>query len=155
MQAYGFVSYALMANKEEAKGLQPILDKEELIRPQIEDYKVTIAAANACDKDVACWIGKLKDKDKIVVRKATTMLARYGRGNPEVVSALAQLLGDADLEVRNEALSAADFAAPTGSDVVVKRIDQLEAREAGRSIWNNFKREALPVRSRLINRAAT
>jgi hypothetical protein len=41
-----------------------------------------------------------------------------------------------------------------GSDVAVKRIDELETTEGGRSIWNNFKREALPARSRLKSRMA-
>ena len=154
VQMYGFVSYALLANKAEVKGLPAIIEKEELIRPQIEEYKVAIQAAEACDVDVPCWIGKLKDKDTIVIRKATTMLARYGRENADVIKGLAELLGHRDLEVRNEALSAADYAAPNGSAVLVKRIDELEAKETGRSIWNNFKREALPTRSRLINRAA-
>lgn len=154
VQMYGFVSYALLANKTEAKGLPAIIEKEELIRPQIEEYKIAIQAAEACDTDVACWLGKLKDKDKIVIRKATSMLARYGRGNEEAIKGLAELLGHSDLEVRNEALSAADFVAPKGSSVLVKRIDELEEKESGRSIWNNFKREALPVRSRLVNRSA-
>lgn len=155
VQMYGFVSYALLANKDEAKHLPPILEKEELIRPHLEEYKVAIQAAGECDKNVECWIGKLKDKDKVVIRKAANMLARYGRDNQAAIAGLAELLGHADLEVRNEALSAADYVASKGSEILVKRIDELEAAEAGRSIWNNFKREALPVRSRLVNRSAS
>ena len=47
-----------------------------------------------------------------------------------------------------------DAIAINGSDLAVKKIDELEAVEAGRSIWNNFKREALPTRSRLQTRGA-
>jgi HEAT repeat protein len=153
VQMYGFVSYALLANKAESKNLGPILEKEELIKPHIEEYRVTIAAAEECDKDVSCWIGKLKDKDKIILRKAASMLARYGRGNDEAIKALVELFEHSDLEVRNEALSAVDHIAVKGSEIAVAKISELEDKEAGRSIWNNFAREALPTRSRLQNRA--
>ncbi|MGD8860516.1 MAG: hypothetical protein PVI30_10940 [Myxococcales bacterium] len=153
VQMYGFVSYALLANKEEAKNLPPILEKEDLIRPQIEEYKVAIEAAKECDKDVSCWIGKLKSDDKIVLRKAATMLGRYARGNKEAIKALVELFEHRDLEVRNEALSAVDHIAVDGSKVAVDKINELEEKEAGRSIWTNFSREALPTRSRLQTRA--
>jgi hypothetical protein len=152
VQMYGWVSYALLATKDESKILQPIMEKEELIKPQLLDYQVTIKAAEQCDKSVECWLGKLKDKDKVVVRKATTMLARYGRGNDAAIKGLVELFGNGDLEVRNEALSAVDYIAVHGSDLAIKKIDDLEAAESGRSIWNNFSREALPTRSRLLTR---
>jgi hypothetical protein len=155
VQMYGWVSYALLANKEESKHLRPILEKEELIKPQLVEYEPAIKAAEECDKGIECWLGKLKDKDKVVIRKATTMLARYGRGNDAAIKGLVDLLGHSDLEVRNEALSALDHIAVNGSDLAVKKIDELEAVEGGRSIWNNFKREALPTRSRLTMRAAS
>jgi HEAT repeat protein len=154
VQMYGWVSYALLANKEESKILGPILEKEELIKPQLVDYQVAIKAAEQCDKNVECWLGKLKDKDKIVVRKAATMLARYGRGNEAAIKGLVELFGHSDLEVRNEALSAVDYIAVQGSDLAVKKIDELEASESGRSVWSNFSREALPTRSRLKTRSA-
>lgn len=155
VQMYGWVSYALMANKDESKILQPILDKEELIKPQLVEYQVVIKAAEECDKNVECWLGKLKDKDKIIVRKASTMLARYGRGNDAAIKGLVELFGHSDLEVRNEALSAVDFIAVSGSEVAVKKIDDLETAESGRSIWSNFSREALPTRSRLLTRTGS
>ncbi|MFI5306518.1 MAG: HEAT repeat domain-containing protein [Polyangiales bacterium] len=155
VQMYGWLSYALMANKDESVVLGPILEKEELIKPQLLDYQVALKAAEQCDKNVQCWLGKLKDKDKIVVRKATTMLARYARGNDAAIKGLIELFSHSDLEVRNEALSAVDFIAVKGSADAVNKIDALESVEAGRSIWNNFSREALPTRSRLLSRAAS
>jgi HEAT repeat protein len=155
VQMYAWVSYALLANKDEARHLRPILEKEELIKPQLVEYEPAIKAAEECDKSVECWLGKLKDKDKVVIRKATTMLARYGRGNEAAIKGLVELFGHSDLEVRNEALSSVDHMAVNGSEIAVKKIDDLEAAEAGRSIWNNFKREALPMRSRLMTRAAS
>ena len=155
VQMYGWLSYCLLANKSESKALQPILDKEELIRPQLEEYKAAIAAADQCDDKVECWVGKLKDSNKIVVRKAANMLARYGRGNDAAIQALVDQFANNDLEVRNEALAAVDYLAVKGSDLAVKRIDELEETEGGRSIWNNFKREALPARSRLKARTGS
>jgi HEAT repeat protein len=155
VQMYGWVSYALLANRSEAKQLGPILDREELIAGQLKDYRVTIKAAEQCDTAVPCWQDKLKDKDKVIVRKAANMLARYGRGNAAAVAALVPLLGHADLEVRNEALSALDAVALRGSPEAVKKIDELRTAEAGRSIWTNFSREALPTRSRLQLRAGS
>jgi HEAT repeat protein len=153
VQMYGWVSYALLANKAESKVLLPILEKEEIIRPQLEEYKVVVAASEQCDEKVECWVGKLKDKNKVIVRKAANMLARFGRGNDAAIPALVEQFGNSDLEVRNEALAAVDYLAVKGSPLAVKRIDELEETEGGRSIWNNFKREALPARSRLKARA--
>jgi HEAT repeat protein len=153
VQMYGFASYALLANAGEAKNLGPILDREELIRDQLKDYRVAMKVAAECDRLLPCWAGKLKDKDKIVVRKSANMLARYGRGDEAAINALVELLGHSDLEVRNEALSAIDAMAIKGSDAAVKKIDALQATESGRSIWSNFSREALPTRSRLQLRA--
>ena len=76
-------------------------------------------------------------------------------GNEAAIKGLVELFGHSDLEVRNEALSAVDAIAVNGSEIAVKKINDLEAAEAGRSIWNNFKREALPTRSRLQTRAAS
>jgi HEAT repeat protein len=83
------------------------------------------------------------------------MLARYARGQDKAVAALLELFGHRDLEVRVEALNAVDYIANEGSEAAVKRIDELEAQEGGRSIWNNFKREALPTRSRLVTRGTS
>lgn len=152
IQMYGFVSYAMLADKAEAKKLPAIIEKEELIRPQLKEYEPAIKAAEECDRDIKCWEGKLQDKDTIVARKAANMLARLARGNDEATSKVVELFGHEDLEVRNEALYAVDYMAVKGSKAAVDKIDQLEAAEGGRSIWNNFKREALPGRARIAAR---
>ena len=151
---YAFQSYALLANKNEMAALKAIFDKDALFKEQVSDHVPLFAAANACDEAVDCWTGKLKDNDKVVLRKAASMLARFGRGNDKAVHALVQLFSHRDLEVRNEALSAVDAMAVKGSKEAVDKIDELETAEGGRSIWNNFKREALPTRSRLQLRSA-
>ena len=37
---------------------------------------------------MSCYIGKLEDDNPLVVRKAAYMIARYGRGNAEAITAL-------------------------------------------------------------------
>jgi HEAT repeat protein len=146
---YAFQSYALLANKAEMVQAKALFDKDQLLKEQLTDHVPLFAVTNECDANVECWIGKLKDQDKVVLRKAASMLARYGRGNDKAIHALVQLFSHRDLEVRNEALSAVDAIAVKGSKEAIDKIDELEAAEGGRSIWNNFKREALPERSRL------
>jgi HEAT repeat protein len=152
---YAFQSYALLANKAEMAQAKALFDKDALFKEQLSDHLPLFAAANACDASVDCWTSKLKDNDKVVLRKASSTLARFGRGNDKAIHALVALFAHRDLEVRNEALSAVDSMAEKGSKEAVDKIDELEAVEGGRSIWNNFKREALPTRSRLQLRAAS
>jgi len=152
---YAFQSYALLANKNEMTALKALFDKEPLFKKNLEDHAPLFPAAASCDENVECWTGKLKESDKVMLRKAASMLARYGRGDTKAIHALVQLFSHRDLEVRNEALSAVDAMAVTGSKEAIDKIDELETTEGGRSIWNNFKREALPTRSRLQLRAAS
>lgn len=152
IRLHAFGGYAMLANKAESAALKPIIAKEEDWKTQMEQYSPVLAAAAECDESIDCWIGKLKDKDKVIVRKAANMLARFGRDNAKAIAGLAERLDHPDLEARVEILSALDFIATKGSAVAVERIDHLEATEDGRSIWNNFKREALPIRSRLLLR---
>jgi HEAT repeat protein len=150
---YAFQSYALLANKTEMAALKALFDKEPLYKEQLPDHVPLFTVAGECDANTDCWTGKLKSTDKVVLRKAASSLARFGRGNDKAISALVQLFSHRDLEVRNEALSAVDAMAVKGSKEAVQKIDELETVEGGRSIWNNFKREALPTRSRLQLRA--
>ncbi|MET0388362.1 MAG: hypothetical protein ABW321_20490 [Polyangiales bacterium] len=152
---YAFQGYALLANKAEMAQLKAVFDKDPLFKEQLTDHVPLFAAADSCDANVDCWTGRLKDNDKVVLRKTASMLARFGRGNEKAIHSLVQLFAHRDLEVRNEALGAVDAMAVKGSKEAVQKIDELESAEGGRSIWNNFKREALPTRSRLQLRAAS
>jgi HEAT repeat protein len=154
-QMYGFVSYALLANKGESAKVKPVLEKEEAIKAQIAPFAAVIKAAEECDKAVDCWVGKLSDSDKYVLQKASSMLALLGSGDEKAMAGLVNLLGHDDLEVRNEALSAIDHLAVKGSQAAVDKISALEGKEDGTSIWTNFKREALPTRSRLMLRSGS
>ncbi len=154
IRLYAFQAYALLANKKEMAAVKEIFEKDELFVEQLKDHAPLFKVADECDAEVSCWTKKLNDPDKIVLRKAASMLARYGIDNAAAVHSLVQLFGHRDLEVRNEALGAVDAIAVKGSAEAVKKIDELENVEGGRSIWNNFKREALPTRSRLMLRSA-
>jgi len=155
IQMYGFVSHALLANKAEAQKVKHVLETAELIKGQVKDYAAAIKAAEECDEKIDCWVGKLGDKDKVVLRKAANMLARFGRGDEKAINGLLKLFTHEDIEVRNEALAAVDYMAIKGSKAAVDKIEDIEAREQGRSSWNNFKREALPTRSRLLLRTGS
>ncbi|HEX7479857.1 MAG TPA: hypothetical protein VF331_18795 [Polyangiales bacterium] len=151
---YAFEGYAMLGNKKEMADLKVLFDKEELFKDPVftKDHAPLFAAADECDESVECWSGKLKSDEKLLLRKAISMLARYGRSNDKAIHGLVQLFNHRDLEVRNEALGAVDAIAVKGSKEAVSKIDELETVEGGRSIWNNFKREALPTRSRLMLR---
>ncbi|MEY4576311.1 MAG: hypothetical protein RL701_1014 [Pseudomonadota bacterium] len=152
---YAFQSYALLANKAEIAPLKALFDKESLFKENLSDHAPLLAVTATCDANVECWTGKLKNKDKLMLRKSASMLARFGRGDEKAIHALVDLFGHRDLEVRNEALGAVDAMAVTGSREAVKKITDLESAEAGRAIWEGFQREALPARSRLQLRGGT
>ena len=85
----------------------------------------------------------------MVVRKATYMIARYGRGNQEAIAALIPLISHSDQFVRGDALYALDWVASEGSTEAVAAIDELKETEEGRSSWEQIKELAMAVRARL------
>jgi HEAT repeat protein len=152
-------AYALLANAADAGPLRRMIAAEPAsedggFRENFETNGPLLDLATQCNEDVACWMGKLADADKEVVKKASYMLGRYGRGNEEAVTGLVGLLDHAELEVRLAALSALDRVAVSGSQAAVDKIEELRETEEGRSVWNNFSREALPTQARLRNRSA-
>jgi hypothetical protein len=152
------MAYALLANAADVAAMRALIARE----PASEDggYKENfqqndplLAAATQCNDQIPCWIQKLGDSNKDMVKKAAYMLGRYGRGNAEAIAALTGKLDHAEIEVRLAALSALDRIAVSGANDAVAKIEELRETEEGRSIWNNFSREALPVQARLRNRA--
>ncbi|HJL29989.1 MAG TPA: HEAT repeat domain-containing protein, partial [Polyangiaceae bacterium LLY-WYZ-15_(1-7)] len=145
-------SYALLANKAQAEALQAWLAANE-DDPYHDNFSQTtekaLATAIECDEDVQCYIGKLDDEDKAVIRKAAFMLGRLGRGNEAVIEALVGKLDHGELEVRMAAVQALDRVATEGSEAAIEKIEQLREQEQGRAIWNQFAREALPIEARL------
>lgn len=147
--------HALLANKSEAQAHKAAISGE----PESTGYKRNfeanlplLEAAVACDEQVACWISKL-DGDKDTATKAAYMLGRVGEGKAEVVTALVSKLDHPEIEVRLAALQSLDHVATKGSPEAVAKIEEMRKTEEGRSIWNNFKRQAVPVQARLRARA--
>jgi HEAT repeat protein len=158
IRLFAFAGYAFLANKAEMQNLKPFLEKGPVFKERVEmnfpHHEEIIKKAEECDENINCWIENLRNPDLLIVRKAANTIARFGRGNEKAIKGLVENLGNHDLEVRNEILSAIDFVAVSGSKAAVEKIDDMEIREDGRSIWNNFKREALPTRSRLAIRSS-
>lgn len=104
--------------------------------------------------DVACWTGKLTDRDARVVRKATHMLVTLGGTQASsAVEGLVRNLGHNNEEARVDILYAIDALSPQGNPAAVTRIDELEHQEEGRAIWEHTKPLMLQTRARLAARA--
>lgn len=148
-------AHALLANKAEAGELAAFIagDKSPYKGTFKKQNDALIAAARACDADLTCWAKKLDDKDEGVARKASYMLARLGRGKPEVIKALVGKLSDPREMVRGDVLSALDFAAPNGAPEAVEKIEELKQVEGGRAIWKHVEERALATQARLAARS--
>jgi len=148
-------AFAFLANGTEVRQLRSLFgaEPEGLTRDHWADFEPILAAAEQCNEDLACWQQKLTDSNALVVRKATYMVARYGRGNAGAVAALVAQIGHADEEVRGEVLYALDYAAATGSPEAVARIDELAEQEGGRAVWQHIQSLARAIQARLLSRA--
>ena len=148
-------AYAMLANKAEAAQAKALIAADNSpYKDTFEQQNNTLlAAADACDQDLACWIKKLDDKDENVARKAAYMLARLGRGQPEALAALISKIDHPKEMVRGDVLSALDFVAVKGSAEGVAKIEQLRKAEEGRASWNHVKERALATQAKLAARA--
>ncbi len=151
-------NYALLANKADAANLRRAIASEPKseaggYREKFAEHKPMLKLADECDKNVGCWIKKAKSVDDIDARKSVYMLGRYGQGNADALSVLVDQLGNPQLGVRLGALMAIDHVAVKGSQAAVDKIDELGRTEEGRSVWTQFRGEALPIQARLRSRA--
>jgi HEAT repeat protein len=151
-------SYAFLANREEARRLQQVIDdepgpEEGGFQQNFRENAPALATAEECHEDLDCYVGKLGDDDPMVVRKAAYMIARYGRGNAEAAAALIPHIDHRDQHVRGDVLYALDWVATEGSPEAVAKIDEVRETEEGRSSWNQIKELAMAVRARLQTRA--
>lgn len=104
---------------------------------------------------VACWVGKLGDRDAKIVRKAAHMLVlTAGAESAAAVTGLVANLGHSNEEARVEILYALDALSPRGNAAAIARIDELERAEEGRAIWEHTKQNMLQTRARLAARAS-
>jgi hypothetical protein len=154
-------AYAMLATKAEAAQARAVIAREpgpDADEPGfktvfIDQNDKALSVAEECDVDVACYIRKLDDRDPKVARKAAYMLARLGRGNPQVLSALVAKIGHQDATVRGDVLYAVDYVAERGSPEAIAKIEELARTEEGRSIWTQTKTLALTTAARLRMRA--
>jgi HEAT repeat protein len=150
----GVKAYAMLANKQEQQALREVIENDESgYKEKFSELMPALDAARACNEDIACWIKKLEDKDPVVVHKAAYMLGRLGRGNQKAIDALVEQLDHSKIEVRLAAVAALDRIAVEGAPKAVAKIQDMREEEEGRSIWTQFRREALPIQARLRARA--
>lgn len=147
-------AHALLANKAEAAQATAFIagDKTPYKGTFENQNGVLLKAAAECDEELACWAKKLDDKDENVVRKASYMLARLGRGKQLAIDALVRKLDHPKEMVRGDVLSALDFVAVSGAPAAVAKIDQIRKSEEGRAIWNHVKERAIATQARLAAR---
>jgi HEAT repeat protein len=147
-------AYAMVANKAEAAQAAALIkaDKSPYKQAFESQNNVLLQAAGECDEAIACWTKKLDDKDENVVRKATYMLARYGRNNKAVIDSLVKKLDHPKELVRGDVLSALDYVAVSGSPEAVAKIEQIRKAEEGRAIWNHVKDRAMATQAKLAAR---
>jgi HEAT repeat protein len=149
-------AYSMLATKAEVAGAKAVIagSGDSGYKETFEKQNnVLLAAAEECDQDLTCWIKKLDDKNEDVARKAAYMLARLGRGKPEVLTALVNKIDHPKEMVRGDVLSALDFVAVKGSAEGVAKIEQLRKAEEGRASWNHVKERALATQAKLAARA--
>jgi HEAT repeat protein len=147
-------AYAFLANKAEAETLRGIIAAEAPNvdggnKKELEAALPALDAAKECDANVACWKGKLADKNALVRRKAAYMLGRLVENDQAVIAALVEVLGDPEITVRNAALFALDRVALNGSPEALAKIDELLRKEQGTVMGRNFSTEAVGIAGRL------
>ncbi|MBX7191743.1 MAG: hypothetical protein K1X94_06785 [Sandaracinaceae bacterium] len=152
-----FRGAVLLANASEAAALQQIYTSEPEgdSRDGFGEYEPLFSVITECNENLSCWITKLGDSNTLIARKACYMVARYGRGNADAVTALVAQIGHTDEETRGEVLYALDFAATGGSPAAVTRIDELRHAEEGRAIWQHIESLALAIQARLSTRTGS
>jgi HEAT repeat protein len=148
-------AYAMLANKAEAAQASALIaaDKSPFKGTFESQNNGLLKVASECDVDAACWTKKLDDNDENVVRKATYMLARIGRGKPAVISALVKKIDHPKELVRGDVLSALDYVAVQGSPEAVAKIEAVRKAEEGRGSWNHIKERALATQAKLAARS--
>lgn len=147
-------AYAFLANKQESEALRAVIAAEKSNvdggnKKELEAALPVLDAAKECDENIACWKGKLSDKNALVRRKAAYMLGRLVENDQGVISALVEVLGDSDISVRNAALFALDRVALKGSPEAIAKIDELLQKEQGTVMGKQFATEAVGIAGRL------
>lgn len=94
----------------------------------LKENKPRLAAYGECRDNVDCWIGKLKDGEKLVRERAAIELGRLG--DPRAIGPLMEALKDNDLEPRYAAISSTDWLATNHASALEEAKKRLEALDA-------------------------
>lgn len=159
IRVLSFGGYALFANAAEAAQARALIGREPGpedggFKTNFLEYDVALQTATECNEDVACYVRKLADTNKMVVRKAVFMIARYGRGSAEAMAALVGKLNHAEREVREDVLYAIDHLSDGANQQALDKIAEVQRAEEGRSSWEQMKVLALTTAGRLRLRAS-
>lgn len=134
----------LAENPDAASQIRPVLAQLATIR------QVAGVARDCNDGDLACYQGKLGDREKAVVRKAAYMIAWTGSENAAARQALLQRADNPDPLARRSINIAIDTLSPHGCPECITRLDSIITAEQGqesRSLMN-LEQEMLIARLR-------
>lgn len=120
----------------------------------VKENKPRLAVYGECRDNVDCWIGKLKDGDKLVRERAAIELGRLG--DPRAIGPLMAALRDNELEPRYAAIASTDWlasnheAALEAAKKELEKLDAQVAEERGKvhfaRINEDLKRLAVKIR---------
>lgn len=120
----------------------------------LKENKPRLAVYGECRDKLECWVGKLKDADKLVRERAAIELGRLG--DPRAIGPLMEALRDNDLEPRYAAIASTDWLAsnyPEALEAAKKELEKLDAQieeERGKvhfaRINEDLKRLAVKIR---------
>ncbi|MEZ4393290.1 MAG: hypothetical protein R3A48_19570 [Polyangiales bacterium] len=143
-QAQTDLDALLAENPDAASEIQGIVRQLATIR------SVASVAHDCNDGDLACYQGKLGDRERAVVRKAAYMIAWTGGDNAGARQALLQRADNPDPLARRSINLAIDALSPHGCPECITRLDAIVAAERGqesRSLMN-LEQEMLIARLR-------
>lgn len=120
----------------------------------LQENKPRLAVYGECMQNLDCWIGKLKDPNKLVRERAAIELGRLG--DPRAIKPLMEALRDNELEPRFAAIFSTDWLAsndPKALEEAKKGLDALDAQikeESGKvhfaRVNEDLKRLAVKIR---------
>lgn len=120
----------------------------------VKENKPRLTVYGECRDNVDCWIGKLKDSNKLVRERAAIELGRLG--DPKAIAPLMEALRDQELEPRYAAIASTDWLASNSNEALEaakKQLDKLDAQiaeEQGKvhfaRINEDLKRLAVKIR---------
>lgn len=125
------------------------------VQRQLETIRSVASVARECeDGDLACYTGKLGDRESAVVRKAAYMIAWTAGAN--AAAARTALLAKADHPdplVRRSIHTALDSLSPSGCPECVTRLEAVIAAERGQESKSLMHLEAQMLMARMRSRS--